>query len=391
MMLVLHGYGCVLLHTLISHCFYCRLFRRGSRTPLTSVTEEGCKSPLFQPGNTRHSSLPVCTIPVPPSCKPEFTQSLDESNLCGIYNVISSVSGRYEDQRSPPPPMPVRDGNSDTNDETRDTTEALHNLDEFLDLMNDSASDRIDKQRSSLTGNSPSHDGVGSDDVSDGGLGIPKYYLSTSSPWLQANQGHHGQNSPAGQQGGFMRGVTPPANSMPNLSTRDEEDDDEQARRTPPPSYFSQEAAPSISSSYYLHHISGDHRSNQSDYSQRSHEPEMENAVQSHDQMQLSEYGDSSEPSAHRRHQQQQQQQHDDLSSNTGERERPRQRQSVNQSGASYNWWDSNDGDVQMHDGSFLSPTKRRVSDEMRSPSPLAVTSYSSNTNTRLVIQCHLN
>lgn len=129
------------------------------------------------------------------------------------------------------PPSPVHNGNSDICYETMNTTEALQDLDEFLDLLSSN-----EKPQDSVPSDDPSHGEGQNNDSNARGFGFPRYYLPTGSPW---QTGHGGR---------IMGGVSPPAYSMPDLTMNipyEEEEEQEMRRILPAAPYSTQQSLPS--------------------------------------------------------------------------------------------------------------------------------------------------
>ena len=195
------------------------------------------------------------------------------------------------------------------------TTEALQDLDEFLDLMSESTNDQIDKQSdSSLSKETTPHGEVGNSGNTMRGLGFTRYYLSTGSPW---QMGHEG--------GGMRGGASPPVYSMPDLTMtipNEEEEIEEEARRV-------------------LHTTSCSSQHSLPSYSSIQHP----------------------------------QQRHLDSSGEARVLKKAVERQYIDQLGCGCNQWDCQHGGIQAYDPS---PTKQRLSNGQRqSPSSLTVMSYS--------------
>jgi len=380
----------------MSHFCYYRLFRRGSRPPLTSVTEENTKSSILS-ASSRHASLPTTSLFVSDN-KPEFTQSLDESNLSVTFQNRPS-SAHYKSRRTPPPPpLPLQNGTMDVIQETRDTTDALQDLDEFLDLLTSTPADRIDKQR----GNLPEHlrppscnEDAGSEEETNENMAVPKYYLPTGpSPWQQKAQ-ESGQSRNAVNSVGI---VSLPAFSMPNLSG----DSTGESQECQQKNYL--KASPVYASSHQFSAPDRHSTSNSQDHmmhAQRSRDSRVVGTErdaadfekQSFHQRQYSDSTGYDVPSRHHQsfrsecnpHHYQHHHQYSlphrsksKTSNSGGARQQHAQDDEPDGRGT---WYDANGGSVAPQEDEFLSPTKRWVDGDVRSPSPLAMTSYSSNEN----------
>ncbi len=381
-----------------------RLFRRTSRAPLTSVTEEDNKS-AFRSNTLRHASLPTSSNPVS-SKKAEFTRSLDESNLSGAFKSLPSRGSHYKTRRTPPPPpLPIQNGNVDVIKETRDTTEALQDLDEFLDLLSATPTDRIDKQRGSLPGNRKPliNEDSGSDTGDDMNITIPKYYLPTNSSVPQERyQGYQRRLSAMGELGGN----SPPAFSMPNLSAKAELDHQDHMLRN-----YTNKGSPYAYSTSLQQGTSPEQHSPEEPtghmmYVQRSHDTHL---IEERDEpleernnhrRYFSESGGYDVPSRQhhsfhserptqlfQQHHQYSKPHHKKTSSSyaapgvgIGGRTRE-QNDDPDQVAVGGTWYDANGGGASSQEDGFLSPTKRLMDGERRTPSPLAMTSYTSTEN----------
>ena len=161
--------------------FCSRLFRRGSRTSLVSLSEE---DPKKSHANEHH-------VDVHP--KSEARQLND------LFDLLSTASSnRFEEQRSPPPPSPPPDDGGGKD------------LDDIFDLMTSINSDRIDDQRT--PGPTPTKkSGAVSPDKLKKKKKVAKYFLPTGSPFLQ-------RKSHLNRTGA----MSPPTSSMPDLTVEDE-------------------------------------------------------------------------------------------------------------------------------------------------------------------------
>ncbi len=196
-----------------------RIFRRSSRASLASVAEEQSRgslsASLSQPtgggrdaATTTTTSRKSISFKSRPSSgsKTKFTQSLDEANLEELFDTLTSAAAtRFDEQRSPPPasPMHCNQGNSSQGNEDQVTTDALNELDDFLDLLNFSDSSPVKERK----------DFEARDDQ------VPQYYLSTGSPHLPRKVG---SQSPKIGGGGCDLKEAPPTRttcSMPDLSS----------------------------------------------------------------------------------------------------------------------------------------------------------------------------
>ena len=186
--------------------FALRLFRRGSRVSLSSVSEEESKRP-----------------PIPPSSKREFTQSLDENvNLSFLYDVVATTSSCKE-QRTPPTSSP----DHTLSEDDRDAANVLNELDDFLDLLSSSTSDRLDNQRTafSLSDHKPNKEVILEEEKH---LSVPKYYLSTNSPHCS-----NLKKSYSPMSWGSLD-TTLPTYSMPDLRVECVEEEEEDGELTSP-------------------------------------------------------------------------------------------------------------------------------------------------------------
>ena len=280
------------------------------------MTEEDSKGQLFQSNsNLRQGSFTVASratkrqislpIPMGASSSSPFTRSLDDSNITKGYKTINLSGSPLAGKRSVSL-NPVSGSNSDMSYETINTAEALQDLDEFLDLM---GSEQTDKQNDSFPGDDPSLDKAESNNAVRGS-GFPRYYLSTGS--------YTGR--------GGMTGTSPPAYSMPDLTTLDAPDEEEENN-------MEEEACVTATSPSYA-----------------------PPPLPQHHQCQLN-----------------------DASSSKKEEEGAGQGGYGRHSSDSYNQWDSKGGGIPMYDNHMIAHTKRRMSDgEKRPPSPLSIMSYSS-------------
>ena len=189
-----------------------RLFRRGSRASLVSVSEEDPRNP-FSPLGARS----------PRSAKPDFTQSLDDaSSITNLYKMLATAQspsasppdGGGEDVRRVPSPVPVESAGGHSHAHhgqvhqrvaSDDATSALNELDDFLDLL--TTTDRIDNQRSPLPSNVKGKSGdVMPAGKSHPGHSVPKYYISTTAaPSLMPTDSTHQQHTKfKGEVGGVL-------------------------------------------------------------------------------------------------------------------------------------------------------------------------------------------
>ena len=289
--------------------------------------------------------------------------------------------------------------------ETRDTAEALQDLDEFLDLLSSTPADRIDKQRGSLPEElrSSSNEEALSDDGTNGNPTVPKYYLPTvSSPWQQKPQ-ESGQGRLAMSNFGSI--ASPPAFSMPNLSGDSVEEGREYQQQR---NYL--KVSPAYASSHqfaasdrHTSSTSGDRMShnqrprdlrevgaerdatmaeNQS-YKQRMYSNSTGYDVPSrHHQSFRSECTYNSNPHSYQHHHQHSVPRCSKRAMSTSGRARQQEQQleQEDEPDDRGTWCEAN-GSVPSQDDGFLSPTKRWVDGDVRSPSPLTMASYSSNEN----------
>ena len=148
--------------------FLSRLFRRGSRASLASLSEEEPKRPHTKES---HHKRP----------KSE-SQQLNE-----FFDMLSSASSsRYEEQRSPPPSSPPpEDLEGKGEGPGGEATDGGNDLDDIFDLATTMNSDRIEGQRSA--GPSPIKQSSTSStpEKSKRKRKVAKYFLPTGSPFTQ--------------------------------------------------------------------------------------------------------------------------------------------------------------------------------------------------------------
>ena len=167
------------------------------------MSEEEAKHQFYPVGNVKRSS----------SLKPEFTQSLDDSRLSTLSSLFhredSAHHHHHQQQDSPtssPVPMMM------LSDEQGEASSALTQLDDFLDILSDTTSDRIEQQRSPLPLHLSQKTPQGAQGAQGDAATVPKYYLPTN-PQMSSLVQHS-----AGGSGGCV--MTPPSYSVQNLSVQ---------------------------------------------------------------------------------------------------------------------------------------------------------------------------